>query len=137
MLLITFIPAETKPMLSFSGNNPNILDMKIHELKLQQPFFDDVYYNRKKFEVRKNDRNYKVGDRLKLIEFPSENPRYVLKDIEYILEGGQYGIEKDYVVLGLKEIPNSNPILDIKDIELSAKILGGGSEKRKSMENYR
>ena len=124
-------------MLSFSGNNPNILDMKIHELKLQQPFFDDVYYNRKKFEVRKNDRNYKVGDRLKLIEFPSENPRYVLKDIEYILEGGQYGIEKDYVVLGLKEIPNSNPILDIKDIELSAKILGGGSEKRKSMENYR
>ena len=93
--------------------------MKIHELKLQQPFFDDVYYNRKKFEVRKNDRNYKVGDRLKLIEFPSENPRYVLKDIEYILEGGQYGIEKDYVVLGLKEIPNSNPILDIKDIELS------------------
>ena len=111
--------------------------MKIHELKLQQPFFDDVYYNRKKFEVRKNDRNYKVGDRLKLIEFPSENPRYVLKDIEYILEGGQYGIEKDYVVLGLKEIPNSNPILDIKDIELSTKLLGGGSEKRKSMENYR
>ena len=111
--------------------------MKIHELKLQQPFFDDVYYNRKKFEVRKNDRNYKVGDRLKLVEFPSENPRYVLKDIEYILEGGQYGIEKDYVVLGLKEIPNSNPILDIKDIELSAKLLGGGSEKRKSMENYR
>ena len=134
---MTFDTAETKQMLSFSGNNPKILDMKIHELKLQQPFFDDVYYNRKKFEVRKNDRNYKVGDRLKLVEFPSENPRYVLKDIEYILEGGQYGIEKDYVVLGLKEIPNSNPILDIKNMELSAKILGGGSEKRKSMENYR
>ena len=134
---MTFDTAETKPMLSFSGNNPKILDMKIHELKLQQPFFDDVYYNRKKFEVRKNDRNYKVGDRLKLVEFPSENPRYVLKDIEYILEGGQYGIEKDYVVLGLKEIPNSNPILDIKDMEFSAKLLGGGSEKRKSMENYR
>lgn len=111
--------------------------MKIHELKLQQPYFEDVFRNKKKFEVRKNDRNFKVGDRLKLIEFPSENPRYVLKDIEYILEGGQYGIEKDYVVLGLKEIPNSNPILDIKDMELSAKLLGGGSEKKKSMENYR
>ena len=111
--------------------------MQTHELKLIQPFFEDVFRNKKNFEVRKNDRNFKVGDRLKLIEFPSENPRYVLKDIEYILEGGQYGIEKDYVVLGLKEIPNSNPILDIKDIELSAKILGGGSEKRKSMENYR
>lgn len=111
--------------------------MQTHELKLIQPFFEDVFRNRKKFEVRKNDRNFQVGDRLKLIEFPSENPRYVLKDIEYILEGGQYGIEKDYVVLGLKEIPNSNPILDIKDMELSAKLLGNGSEKRKSMENYR
>jgi len=111
--------------------------MQIHELKLIQPFFEDVFRNKKNFEVRKNDRNFQVGDRLKLIEFPSENPRYVLKDIEYILEGGQYGIEKDYVVLGLKEIPNSNPILDIKNMELSAKLLGGGSEKRKSMENYR
>ena len=35
------------------------------------------------------------------------------------------------MVLGLKEIPNSNPILDIKDMELSAKLLGGGSEKEK------
>lgn len=109
--------------------------MKIHELKTVQPFFDDVFYNRKKFEVRKNDRNFKVGDRLKLIEFPSENPRYVLKDIEYILEGGQYGIEKDYVILGLKELPNSNPLFDIKNMEMNAKLLG--SEKRKSMENYR
>ena len=79
--------------------------MKIHELKLKQPFFDDVYYNRKEFEVRKNDRNFKKGDRLKLIEVVSENevPTYVLKDIKYILLGGQYGIDSDYVVLGLKE----------------------------------
>ena len=109
--------------------------MKIHELKLQQPFCNDVFYNRKKFEVRKNDRNFKVGDRLKLIEFPSENPRYVLKDVEYILEGGQHGIEKDYVVLGLKDIPNSNPILELKDFE--TRLLGEISDKRKSMENYR
>ena len=109
--------------------------MKIHELKLQQPFFFFFFYNRKKFEVRKNDRNFKVGDRLKLIEFPSENPRYVLKDVEYILEGGQHGIEKDYVVLGLKDIPNSNPILELKDFE--TRLLGEISDKRKSMENYR
>ena len=111
--------------------------MKIHELKLQQPFFDDVFYNRKDLEVRKNDRDFKVGDRLKLIEFPSENTRYVLKDIKYILEGGQYGIEKGYVILGLKDILNSNPILELKNFEMNERIFGNISEKRKSMENYR
>lgn len=80
--------------------------MKVHKLKLLQPFFDDVFFNRKEFEVRKNDRDFKVGDRLQLIEVVEggNSQRYVLKDIKYILMGGQYGIDKDYVVLGLKEI---------------------------------
>lgn len=76
--------------------------MKLHILKLQQPFFDDVYCGRKDFEVRKNDRNFEVGDRLKFIEYPSENPRFIFRDIKYILDGGKYGIASDYVVLGLK-----------------------------------
>lgn len=83
--------------------------MKVHKLKTIQPFFNDVFYNKKEFEVRKNDRDYKVGDRLQLIEHGDniKQPRYVLKDIKYILPDGQYGIDKDYVVLGLKEV---NPI---------------------------
>ena len=80
--------------------------MKLHKLKLQQPFFDAVYSHRKDFEVRKNDRNFQVGDRLKLVEYPSEKPKYVFREIKYILEGGQHGIEKDYVVLGLQDVPN-------------------------------
>lgn len=96
----------------------------IHELKLQQPFFDDVFYNKKEFEVRKNDRNFKVGDRLKLVEFPSDKPRFVLKDVKYILEGGQYGIENGYVVLGLKEIPNAQPLSEIIAKEKSILFTG-------------
>lgn len=99
----------------------------VHELKTINPFFDDVFYNRKNFEVRKNDRNYKVGDRLKLIEFDSsvKRPRYVFKDIQYILPGGQYGIDPDYVVLGLKEIhglalPISEPFIkSMEDVKRS------------------
>lgn len=78
--------------------------MKIHELKLQQPYFDAVHNGLKDFEVRFNDRFYKVGDRVKLIEYPSISPKYVIKEIKYILEGGQYGLEKGYVVLGLKDV---------------------------------
>lgn len=87
--------------------------MKVHELKLQQPFFNDVFYNKKEFEIRKDDRDFKVDDRLKLVEFPFiVRQRFVLKDIKYILKGGQFGIEKGYVVLGLKEITLAYPIAD-------------------------
>jgi hypothetical protein len=82
--------------------------MKIHELKLQQPYFAHVHCGLKDFEVRKNDRGFGVGDRLKLIEYSDEQEltevRFIIKEIKYILEGGQYGIASDYVVLGLKDI---------------------------------
>ena len=104
--------------------------MKLHELKLQQPFFDDVYYNRKDFEVRKDDRDFKIGDRLKLIEYPSENPKYVLKDIKYILEGGQHGIESGYVVLGLKDVSFSEPLSEIikkeREDKMTFQLVGRG-----------
>ncbi|HCM34145.1 DUF3850 domain-containing protein [Chryseobacterium sp.] len=81
--------------------------MDIHILKLEQPFFNHVFYNKKEFEVRKNDHDFKIGDRLKLVEVvptPLEPKRFVIKEIKYILKGGQHGIDKDYVILGLKEI---------------------------------
>lgn len=76
----------------------------IHELKLKAPYFQDVWTGLKDFEVRNNDRNFQVGDRLKLIEIEVKRPRFILKDIKYILKGGQYGIDKNYVVLGLKDV---------------------------------
>lgn len=104
--------------------------MKTHKLKLQQPYFDDVYFLRKEFEVRKNDRDFKVGYRIVFFEFPTENQnhKYVMKDIKYILEGGQFGIEKGYVVLGLTEVPFAEPLSEIikKDLEdkMTMKIVG-------------
>jgi hypothetical protein len=81
--------------------------MRIIELKTVNPFFNDVYVGLKDFEVRKNDRDFKVGDRLKFIEHGEHIhylPRYVFKDVKYILTGGQYGIAPDYVVLGLVDV---------------------------------
>ena len=80
--------------------------MKMHVLKLQQPYFNDVFFNRKEFELRKNDRDFKIGDRLTLVEYPSENPRYIFKEIKYILYGGLYGLADGYVILGLKDVTN-------------------------------
>ena len=36
--------------------------MKIHELKTLPEYFDAVFMGKKNFEIRKNDRDYKVGD---------------------------------------------------------------------------
>jgi len=40
--------------------------MKTHELKLDIKYFDDVKSGKKNFEIRKNDRDFKVGDILEL-----------------------------------------------------------------------
>lgn len=77
-----------------------------HELKTVNPFFEDVLNKVKDFEIRKNDRGFEIGDRLKLLEFEKGKltKRSVVKEIKYILTGGQYGLSYDYVILGLKDV---------------------------------
>ena len=94
---------------------------KIHELKILPYFFVAVKAGSKTFELRKNDRNFKVGDILVLKEFKTGcvdhtgdeevvieergyTGREIKKRISYILEGGQYGLRKGYSILALGEI---------------------------------
>lgn len=51
-----------------------------HELKTVQPFFDDVVKGRKTFEVRRNDRDFRVGDMLLLREWDPSRDTYVAHD---------------------------------------------------------
>ena len=46
--------------------------MKTHDLKIEKKYFNDVIAERKKFEVRKNDRNYQVNDILSLNEYDKD-----------------------------------------------------------------
>ena len=43
--------------------------MKNHELKIDIRYFDDVKYGKKNFDIRNNDRDFKVGDILELKRF--------------------------------------------------------------------
>lgn len=77
----------------------------IHELKILPRWFEDVYTNKKNFEIRKNDRNFEVEDYLILKEWDRGKftGRYVIRKIEYIYKGdGTYGLSEDYCILGLK-----------------------------------
>lgn len=78
----------------------------VHNLKLWSEFYNEVANGNKTFEVRKNDRGFKLGDILILKEYCPTSKAYTGKErilqVSYILKGGSFGIEKGFVVLGLK-----------------------------------
>ena len=83
--------------------------MKTHELKIWPQWFDAVRLGTKTFEVRKNDRNFAVGDILDLQELRPGVGEYtgrkVQRRISYMLEAGELGehdaLKSGYCVLGI------------------------------------
>lgn len=77
---------------------------KRHELKILPKYFKDIVDGDKNFELRKNDRDFKIGDSLMLREF--DNGAYTGDSIQvvvtYIFVGGEYGLDKDYVIMGIE-----------------------------------
>jgi len=80
----------------------------MHELKTLPEYFQRVFFNEKKFEVRKNDRNFEKGDVLVLKEWDDKKQEYtgrrVTVRVTYILYGGKFGIEEGYCVMGFNEV---------------------------------
>ena len=78
-----------------------------HELKIQPQYFEDIISGTKTFEIRKNDRNYQVGDVLTLREFNNGEytNRFIRKRVAYIHHGdGNFGIEQGYCVMALRNV---------------------------------
>jgi hypothetical protein len=76
----------------------------IHDLKIFPQYFEAVESGRKTFEIRKDDRPYKVGDILILREWSTSTNSYTgnrtERKITYALRGAP-GIQEGYVILGL------------------------------------
>jgi hypothetical protein len=79
--------------------------MAKHELKTWPDVFDAMFHRKKMFDVRKNDRDFKVDDTIILRRYDPEKGEYTGgicgRRVTYILQGGQFGIEPGYVVLSL------------------------------------
>lgn len=76
--------------------------MAHHYLKTETQYFQSVEKGIKKFELRKNDRNFQVHDVLHLEEVVNDirtGRRIGPLHIKYILHGGSYGLDEDYCVL--------------------------------------
>lgn len=89
--------------------------MKLHELKILHKYLVDISRGEKTFELRKNDRDYQVGDLIHFINVNKDGTisicrepyiddnqlyiiTYVLKDVE------KYGLDKDYCILSIKKL---------------------------------
>ena len=73
-----------------------------HQLKILPQYFQAVAIGDKSFEIRKNDRDYKVGDNIVLKEYEKGHftGRNILVTITYITD---YEQKDDYVVFGIKK----------------------------------
>lgn len=77
--------------------------MVVHRLKIKPKYFIDATDGKKTFELRKNDRDFKVGDTLILQEYNEDyTGRSTKVRVTYLLKGGIYSLDKDYVILGIK-----------------------------------
>jgi len=78
---------------------------KIHVLKTWPEFMDAIGNREKTFEVRKNDRDFRVGDILHLREWfpvPGEwGSRNITCFVTYIMHGPRFGIEEGYCVMSI------------------------------------
>ncbi|MEF7566023.1 DUF3850 domain-containing protein [Bacillus infantis] len=76
-----------------------------HQLKTHPEYFEAVNQGLKTFEIRKNDRGFKVGDPLLLREYSPQHKaftgRAIMANIIYMTDFEQ---KEDYVVLGIKTI---------------------------------
>ena len=91
--------AEKMEHLPSEGN----IEHKQHELKIVASDYEYVISGKKIFELRKNDRGYKQGDSLKMLEFKDgkHTGRMIDADIIYMLED-YTGLTEGYCILGIR-----------------------------------
>jgi ParB family transcriptional regulator, chromosome partitioning protein len=87
----------------------------MHELKISYDYYDDVVDGLKTFEIRLNDRDFKVGDLIFLNELaddttaekPKFSGRQALVEIKYILSDF-IGLADGYVAMSIHLLWNRN-----------------------------
>lgn len=98
--------------------------IRVHRLKTLAPYWERIQQGTKTFEIRKNDRDFQVGDLLEL-EYFKEEVEYkkgvfvggngidgeiinyfpiITARVNYIFTGGQYGLEVGYCIMSIELI---------------------------------
>jgi hypothetical protein len=81
--------------------------MKEHELKTWPKAFEAVWNGTKRYELRKDDRGFKVGDRLDLREWDPDTGaylgRHIVAQVINITRAGDFpGLQEGFCVMSLQ-----------------------------------
>lgn len=84
---------------------PSEMPKTVHSIRIGKTFFDDAAAGIKPFTLRKNDRDYKVGDILEKMEFDDGKytGRTLRQEVIYKLED-YTGLVDGYCILGVKNL---------------------------------
>lgn len=81
----------------------------LHVIKVREIYAEDILDGGKPFEIRKNDRNYRVGDKILFRVIDSKTLERVqhalnkrLFDVTYVLEDVP-GLHKGYAIIGIRQ----------------------------------
>lgn len=79
----------------------------VNYLKTWTPYFEDIKVGIKQFQVRKNDRDFQVGDTLILENFDPDTEKYLgdwmPKLVTYKFDDTRF-VKEGFVILGVQDI---------------------------------
>lgn len=110
---------------------------RTHFLKTWPEYFDAIVSGEKRFELRKNDRDYRVGDRLDLAEFDPQGGHFTGREhtvqVTYVLQGGAFGLPEGYAVMSIAPVPTEQagepkPVVWISDTLVREAMLDAWNE---------
>lgn len=115
-----------------------VVRMKIHELKILPEYYDAVRCGDKRFEIRKNDRDYHTGDILCLKEW--DGKQYTGEELDavvrYIYHGiDEYGLAEGYCIMSIDTMMHDIPRVTATDNAIAIGTVNGGLVIQKGQNN--
>ena len=94
-----------------------LMNKKVHDLKTRIDCFQAIVDGYKTAEYRKDDRNFKVGDWLNLMEWNSETESYTGATVLFLTthivrDAPEFGIPDGYCMLSFKQISPSRMVTE-------------------------
>ena len=80
--------------------------MKIHDLKCWPRYFEAIVHGKKTFEVRYNDRGYRIGDELILREYDINKKEYTRRQTRGRVTDmfNEFGLLSGWVVMSIEPL---------------------------------
>ena len=112
--------------------------MTRHELKILPEYYDAVRFGDKRFEIRKNDRDYHTGDILRLKEW--DGKQYTGEELDvlvrYVLYGiDEYGLAEGYCIMSIDTMMHDVPRVTATDNAMAICTVNGGLVIQKGQNN--